>query len=105
LLALALSVASTTIAAGQADRAPAPPPEGLSPNQGAVCPPDVRGTPPTVGGPATENLTEKLEASKGVICPPAGIDPELHIRPPADGDIKVIPPPGSPGGDPRLQPK
>jgi hypothetical protein len=59
----------------------------------ADCPPNTRGEPPTVGGPPASDLSERLADSKGVICPPAGIDPEIQVQPPAEGEIKIIPPP------------
>jgi len=71
----------------------------------AACPPGVTGSPPTVGGPPAADLSDRLSDSKGVICPPAGVDPDIRVPPPAGGEIKVIPPPGSPGGDPAIQPK
>ena len=77
-----------------------PPPES-----GATCPPDVKGEPPTVGGGSSEPLSDKLAQSKGVICPPAGVDREMEVAPPSGGHLKVIPPPGTPGGDPDVQPK
>jgi hypothetical protein len=69
------------------------------------CPPGVNGNPPTIGGGSAESLSEKLAESKGIICPPAGIDPEIQKTPPAGGELRIIPPPGSPGGDPNVQPK
>lgn len=82
---------------------PANPPQ---PQAGAACPPDVRGNAPTVGGPTPPpNLSDTLADSKGVICPPAGVDPEMHVPPPGGGELKVIPPPGSPGGNPNVVPK
>ena len=71
------------------------------------CPPGVNGDPPTVGGRggSSEPLSDKLAESKGIICPPAGVDPEMQVTPPAGGVIKVIPPPGAPGGDQSVQPK
>jgi hypothetical protein len=70
------------------------------------CPPDVKGDGPVVGrGDQSQSLSDKLSASKGIICPPAGIDPEMHVPPPAGGKLKVIPPPDTPGGSPNLQPK
>jgi len=51
------------------------------------------------------NLSDKLAQSRGVICPPTSIDPEIRKTPPAGGSIEVVPPPGSPGGNPNLQPK
>jgi hypothetical protein len=50
-------------------------------------------------------LSDKLAQSNGVICPPMGVDPEIHEPAPSGGSIKVIPPPGSPGGNPDVQPK
>ncbi len=52
-----------------------------------------------------ENLSDKLAQSNGVICPPPGVDPEIHEPTPPGGSIKVIPPPGTPGGNPGVQPK
>ena len=69
-----------------------------------ACPPDVKGNPPTVGS-ADPNLSDRLSDSKGIICPPAGVDPESTVRPPPTRDRNVIPPPGSPGGNPDVQPK
>src|SRR5438045_9405560 len=80
---------------------PANPPPGA----GAACPPDIKGDPPTVGGGSSEPLSDKLAQSKGVICPPAGVDREMEVTPPSGGHLKVIPPPGTPGGDPKVQPK
>jgi hypothetical protein len=73
--------------------------------QGVTCPPDVKGEPPTVGGGGSQSLSDKLAQSKGVICPPAGVDREMQVAPPDGGKLKVIPPPGTPGGDQSVQPK
>jgi hypothetical protein len=70
-----------------------------------ACPPDVKGDPPTVGGPSGRDLSDRLADSRGVICPPAGVDPEIHVRPPDGGKLKIIPPPGTPQGNPDVQPK
>jgi hypothetical protein len=76
-----------------------------APNQTA-CPPDVRPNAPTVGsGQSNPNLSDRLANSNGVICPPAGVDPEMTVPPPGGGRTLVIPPPGGPGGDPNIQPK
>ena len=72
--------------------------------QGA-CPPGSGANPPTVGKDTGKPLSDQLAQSKGVICPPAGVDPEMRQPPPEGGTIKVVPPPGSPGGDPTIQPK
>ena len=70
-----------------------------------VCPPDVT-NPPLPSNVTTRTLSEQLSESKGVICPPAGVDPLLAAKPPVTNDrTPVIPPPGSPGGDPSVVPK
>ena len=72
---------------------------------GAACPPDVTGEAPTIGSGNSEPLSDKLAQSKGIICPPAGVDPSMSVTPPGGGRLKVMPPPGSPGGDQSVQPK
>jgi hypothetical protein len=57
------------------------------------------------GGGGSGPLSDKLAQSKGVICPPAGIDRDMQVTPPGGGQLKVIPPPGTPGGDQSVQPK
>ena len=52
-----------------------------------------------------EPLGEKLAKSDGVLCPPSGVDPEIRAPTPDVGNTPVIPPPGSPGGDPNIRPK
>ena len=56
------------------------------------------------GPSAGENLSEKLDRGNGVICPP-NVDPGIKAPTPNVGKMPVIPPPGSPGGDPSVQPK
>ena len=52
------------------------------------------------------NLSEKLEKSNGVIKPREDVDPRIaKPTPPERLPTPVIPPPGSPGGDPDVQPK
>jgi hypothetical protein len=50
-----------------------------------------------------KTLSEKLDQTAGVICPP-DIDPAIKAPTPNAGKTP-IPPPGSPGGDPTVQPK
>jgi hypothetical protein len=51
-------------------------------------------------------LGDKLARSNGVLCPPSGVDPQMRAPTPDNsGKMPVIPPPGSPGGNPNLQPK
>jgi hypothetical protein len=56
-------------------------------------------------GQAREPLGDKLARSDGVLCPPAGVDPEIRAPTPQGGNTPIIPPPGSPGGDPTIRPK
>lgn len=59
----------------------------------------------TTIGQAGEPLSDKLAKSDGVLCPPPGVDPEIRAPTPDAGNTPVIPPPGSPGGNPNLRPK
>ncbi len=51
-----------------------------------------------------QTLSDKLAQSNGVICPP-NVDPAIKAPTPNAGKMPVIPPPGSPGGNPNVQPK
>ena len=59
----------------------------------------------TTTGQRAEPLGDKLAKSDGVLCPPAGVDPEIRAPTPDTGNTPVIPPPGSPGGDPTVRPE
>ncbi len=54
-----------------------------------------------------ETLSERLDRNSGVIRPPTGVDPGIAVPvpDPNPGSTPVIPPPGTPGGDPSVQPK
>jgi len=55
---------------------------------------------------SSDNLSQKLNESKGVISPPTQVDPKMRVKPPSEeGSMRVVPPPGSPGGNPNVQPK
>ena len=89
--------------------------QGASPGVSAPCspslPPGSPGTATTGEGephnraPAPDNLSARLAQSDGVICPPPAVDPEMKLPTPQTGNMPVIPPPGSPGGDPSVRPK
>jgi hypothetical protein len=88
-------------------QAPAPnpaPPPALAPQP---CPDATtegrRNSPPSESRP-NEDLSQKLAEGKGVLCPPQ-VDPDIQAPTPNVGRTPVIPPPGTPGGDPRVQPK
>jgi hypothetical protein len=53
------------------------------------------------------NPSDKLNQSGGIITPNPDIDPKMQVRPPDPGPTStpVIPPPGSPGGNPNVVPK
>ena len=54
-----------------------------------------------------DNPSEELDKSGGVIKPGGNIDPRMQVPPPDPGPTStpVIPPPGSPGGNPNVVPK
>lgn len=56
-------------------------------------------------GSTAPTLSDQLEGSKGVIRPPANVDPAMRIPAPDVGRTPVIPPPGTPGGNQDVQPK
>jgi hypothetical protein len=107
--------AASGMASAQAPPAPATPPARVGPpapdratgcaptqstSQGSIAPKD------TTTGQSQEPLGDKLAKSDGVLCPPAGVDPAMHAPAPETGsNTPVIPPPGSPGGDPNVRPK
>jgi hypothetical protein len=100
---IALTAAAPLCAAAQ-DRAVPP---LFSPSPNAQCQRQTGGLPPPAPEetPGSANLSDKLSRSKGVVCPPAGIDAGLAVPPVGGGTTPVIPPPGTPGGDPGLIPK
>jgi hypothetical protein len=99
-LAAVLLCASCALAVAQTTTVP----QG-SDHPGSACPPGAGANAPTVGKEEQRSLSDQLAQSKGVICPPAGVDPQMRQTPPEGGALKVIPPPGSRGGNPSVQPK
>jgi hypothetical protein len=57
--------------------------------------------------PPADSASDQLARSHGTIKPPADIDPGMATPPPDMGprSMPVIPPPGTPGGDPTVVPK
>ena len=51
------------------------------------------------------SLSDKLNSSNGVIRPEDNVDPGIRKPAPAQGATPIIPPPGSPGGPPSVEPK
>ena len=96
-----LLLLATGIAAAQTTQ-PAP----ARPNSAAQAPCAPSGNGATVGsGESGTNLSDKLASSNGVICPPSNVDQDMQKPAPGGGRMKVIPPPGGPGGDPNTIPK
>ena len=57
-------------------------------------------------GQSRESLSDRLDRTDGVIRPPRDVDPQIQVPPPEHGSrTPVIPPPGTPGGDPTIEPK
>jgi hypothetical protein len=82
--------------------------EEAPPAQSQTCPQDNarRPAPPPGAQSPSDSTSERLADTKGVICPPTGIDPEIRVKPPSEeGVIKTVPAPGTPGGGPNSQPK
>jgi len=115
LLFAGLVVAVSGAAMAQAPPLPATPPQATAPpsaQHAANCMPQDRpnrATAPdgtTTTGQSREPLGDKLAKSDGVLCPPSGVDPDMHAPAPStDGAMPVIPPPGTPGGNPNVRPK
>ena len=110
-LAMAAAAALLLGAAAQAQ------PNGASPRDPRACAPGADShlqmpDTPTPQAPLTPNattgsgtnLSDKLARSDGVLCPP-NVDPGIRAPTPDVGKMPVIPPPGSPGGDPNIRPK
>jgi type IV secretory pathway VirB10-like protein len=66
---------------------------------------DTTGCTPQERQQADQNSpSQRLNDTAAVICPP-DVDPAMKKPTPKTGDTPVIPPPGTPGGDPNVQPK
>jgi hypothetical protein len=97
----------------QAPPSPVTPPAQTAPPVAANDCSPIRPVPPrgtvapegSTTGQAAESLGDKLAKSDGVLCPPSGVDPEIRAPTPDAGNMPVIPPPGTPGGNPNVRPK
>jgi hypothetical protein len=98
-IAAALSIQN---AQAQLDR-PFAPPTLVQPSN--PCLPGVGNNAASNETTGSRTLSDHLSQSKGVICPPVGVDPGISVPPSGGGRTPVIPPPGTPGGDPSIQPK
>ena len=107
-----LVIAASGAAIAQAPPAPATPPQQTappSPQHATDCSPADRArgaaTPDgTTTGQSREPLGDKLAKSDGVLCPPAGVDPEMHAPAPStDGSHARHPAPRQPRRRPLRQ--
>ena len=84
---------------------PPAPPEVQEKTPRATTPDEPPTAAPDTGAP----LSEELERSEGVIVPvDPGVDLDMVQPPPDTGGAAtkpVIPPPGTPGGDPNVRPQ
>ena len=109
------AAAQASAAEPEPEPAPVTPPVQAAPPSPSIstdCAPMRQGAEPgapvpegTTTGQRADALGEKLARSDGVLCPPAGVDPEMRAPAPDAGNTPVIPPAGSPSGDPSIRPK
>ena len=110
---LAIAMATLMLVGGAAQAQP----NGASPRDLKACAPGAEShlripdtptpqspQPPNATTGSGTNLSDKLAQSDGVLCPP-NVDPGIKAPTPEVGNMPVIPPPGSPGGDPSVRPK
>src|SRR5262252_3501566 len=96
--ALTATVATLLMPAAYAQERPVAPPALSQPSNPRDCPPGAgNGAPSLNETNRSGTLSDQLSQSKGVICPPAGVDPGISVPPAATGRMPVIPPPGTPG--------
>ena len=87
--------------------APQSPPPPLTTPSSPTAPPPEKIAPPATGGASSGSLSDRLAETHGTVKPPA-VDPGMTVHPPAQGShgaMPVIPPPGTPGGNPTVVPK
>ncbi len=94
----------------QSTQPPSMPPVLPSPQNNSTIPEKIAPQEPSSTGSTSgsgSTLSEKLERSDGVIRPPGGIAPDMTVPAPVPnpGTTPVIPPPGSPGGNSRVDPR
>lgn len=112
-LLIALLLIASAHAPAQAQTLPAVPPQSVDPKACSDPATQIRrnNTPPgksdapAQGNSSNQTLSQKLENSDGVLCPPPDLDPSIKVPTPDVGTTPTIPPPGSPGGDPTVRPK
>ena len=110
-IGLPLLAAGAGLAAEPQAQAPCPPGSqdiDCKPTPRAATPPDAPSSPDGKAGStaADPDLSGALSESRGIVTPPPTGDTEIRRPVPSEaGKTPVIPPPGSPGGDPTVVPK
>lgn len=111
LTALSLLLALVTFAGSGCAQERNLPSRDAPPQPPHAGPPRTETTPPggrLGGGPTGNDTAERPPGvARGVVPPPLEVDPGIHapVPNPTPGTTRVIPPPGSPGGDPRIDPR
>ena len=101
-----LLAAAAIVVAFMGNAAAESPPDRQAPSGGLNFKEDCSAAPNGTGVPdKSANLSDQLSQSNGVICPPSGVDPKMAAPPREGGAMPIIPPPGTPGGDPNTVPK
>jgi hypothetical protein len=101
-----LLAAAAIVVAFMGNAAAESPHDRQAPSGGLNFKEDCSAAPNGTGVPdKSANLSDQLSQSNGVICPPSGVDPKMAAPPREGGAMPVIPPPGTPGGDPNTVPK
>jgi hypothetical protein len=107
-VAASAAIAASAPAVAQAPPGPDRPtqvdPRGCAADEWLQPDPQKPGATKPPQGTTGESLSEKLARTDGVLCPP-NVDPDIRAPAPGGGKTPVIPPPGSPGGDPSVRPK
>jgi hypothetical protein len=100
-IAIAASAGAVAAQTGQSS--------GDTPQADSIGRPDPTQDPRSTGsvGRSGAPLSDKLDSTDGVIRPPHNIAPDMSVQPPtlSQGTMRIIPPPGSPGGNPTIDPK
>jgi hypothetical protein len=99
-IAVCAVLAMTSVALAQTSTSP----NATNPSATAPATTDSKACARGAADAPTQNLSDKLSQTNGVICPP-NVDPDIKAPTPDAGKMPVIPPPGSPGGNPTVQPK
>jgi hypothetical protein len=78
----------------------------MAPPNSASPPPEQIAPPGKDAQSGSGTLSDRLSSQGGTLKPPP-VDPGMTVNPPAQsqGTMPVIPPPGSAGGNPQVQPK